>query len=224
MSLRKTQTVLREFIYAPPTAPLEYIHQDDDLLIVNKPAGLLSVPGKHAPDCLETRIKVDFPNALTIHRLDMATSGVMVFALNKNAQRHVGLQFEKRQLEKVYIACVSGRVSDDAGAIDLPLICDWPNRPRQKVCFENGKPAQTEWSVTERKDDMTRVKLAPKTGRSHQLRVHMLSLGHPIIGDRIYANDIDFGRADRLLLHAETLRLRHPIGGAWHEFLSPCPF
>jgi len=224
LSLRKTQTVLREFIYAPPTAPLEYIHQDDDLLIVNKPAGLLSVPGKHAPDCLEARIKVDFPNALTIHRLDMATSGVMVFALNKNAQRHVGLQFEKRQLEKVYIACVSGRVSDDAGAIDLPLICDWPNRPRQKVCFENGKPAQTEWSVTERKDDMTRVKLAPKTGRSHQLRVHMLSLGHPIIGDRIYANDIDFGRADRLLLHAETLRLRHPIGGAWHEFLSPCPF
>lgn len=224
MSQLKTQNTARKFIYNPPNAPLHYIHTDADILIVSKPAGLLSVPGKSEPDCLEARVKADYADALTVHRLDMATSGLMVFARNKNAQRHLGLQFEKRQLEKTYIATVTGLVNEDTGLIDLPLICDWPNRPRQMVCFERGKAAQTHWKVLERAQNSSRMELTPKTGRSHQLRVHMLSLGHAILGDRIYATDEDFLRADRLLLHAQVLRLRHPVGGMWHEFTDPCPF
>lgn len=224
MSVLKTQNAQRDFTYSPSNAPLNYLYFDADILIVSKPAGLLSVPGKSKPDCLEARVKVDFEDALTVHRLDMATSGLMVFARNKKAQRHLGLQFEKRQLQKTYIAVVTGSVKKDTGIIDLPLICDWPNRPRQMVCFERGKVAQTHWSVLEREAHASRMELTPKTGRSHQLRVHMLSLGHAIIGDRLYANDEDFLRADRLLLHAQGLRLRHPTGGAWHDFMDPCPF
>lgn len=214
----------RAFTYKPATTPLNYIYVDADIIIVDKPSGLLSVPGKQEPDCLEKRVQSNFSDSLTIHRLDMATSGVMVFARNKNAQRHIGLQFEKRHIEKYYVACVSGHVTDDTGMIDLPLICDWPNRPRQKVCFKNGKPASTAWKVVMREASKTRVMLMPKTGRSHQLRVHMLALGHPILGDRIYANDLDFKRAERLLLHSETIKLRHPSGGHWLEFTAPCPF
>ena len=119
---------------------------------------------------------------------------------------------------------MTGHVKDDTGLIDLPLICDWPNRPRQMVCFEKGKSAKTQWNVLERGVESSRMELTPKTGRSHQLRVHMLSLGHAILGDRIYADDEDFTRANRLLLHAQNLRLRHPTGGAWHDFNDPCPF
>ena len=164
----------RDFIYDPPQTPLNYLHVDDDLIIVEKPSGLLSVPGKTEPDCLEARIRSDHPHALTIHRLDMATSGVMVFAQNPNAQRHIGLQFEKRMIEKTYLARVFGNMQHDEGEINLPLITDWPNRPRQKVCYEHGKPSQTNWQVSERSESQTKVILTPKTGRSHQLRVHML--------------------------------------------------
>jgi len=214
----------RPFNYAPPQTNLTYIYQDESLIIVDKPAGLLSVPGKSEPDCLEARIREDFPNALTIHRLDMATSGVMVFAQTPQAQRHVGLQFEKRMIEKVYIASVSGKVLNDEGEIHLPLIADWPNRPKQKICHETGKPSQTYWSVIARENTETRMRLMPKTGRSHQLRVHMLAIGHPILGDRLYAPDEAFSAAPRLLLHANTIKLRNPIGGDWVEFTSPCPF
>jgi len=216
--------VNREFTYAPPQSPLNYIHIDDDLIIVEKPSGLLSVPGKTEADCLEARIRADHPHALTIHRLDMATSGVMVFARNPNAQRHIGLQFEKRMIEKTYHARVFGNVKHDEGEINLPLITDWPNRPRQKVCHDNGKPSQTSWEVTERSKSYSRVILTPKTGRSHQLRVHMLEIGHPILGDRLYAPDIAFKQADRLQLHAHKLKLRKPTGGNWVEFVSLCPF
>lgn len=216
--------MIREFTYAPPQLPLTYIHIDDDIIIVEKPSGLLSVPGKTEPDCLEARIKSAHPEALTVHRLDMATSGLMVFAKTPHAQRHLGLQFEKRITEKTYIARVAGHPLQDAGDIDLPLITDWPNRPKQIVCHENGKPSQTTWRVLERESAATRVELHPKTGRSHQLRVHMLAIGHTILGDRLYASDEVFALADRLQLHAHKLRLRRPTGGDWVEFESKCPF
>ncbi len=143
----------------------------------------------------------------------MATSGIMVFALTPHAQRHLGLQFENRQIEKSYVARVDGYVENDTGQIDLPLIADWPNRPRQMVSLEHGKPALTKWEVLGKQDNITRIALFPKTGRSHQLRVHMFALGHPILGDRIYAEDRIFHAADRLQLHAQSLSFREPSGG-----------
>lgn len=211
--------------YTPPSGPLSVIHQDADLVVVSKPSGLLSVPGKapeHA-DCLEARIKAEMPEALLVHRLDMDTSGVMVFAGNPAAQRHLGLQFEKRQLEKTYEALVWG-IPERHGTIDLPLIVDWPNRPLQKVCRESGKHAETQWERLEVNGDHARVRLMPKTGRSHQLRVHMKEIGHPILGDRFYATGAALEAKDRLCLHAKTLRLRHPTGGEWVEFSDPVPF
>lgn len=214
----------REFTYSPPKTPLNYLYIDDDIIIVEKPSGLLSVPGKTEPDCLEARIKLQHPTALTIHRLDMATSGVMVFAKNPNAQRHIGLQFEKRITEKTYIARVDGLMEQDEGEVNLPLITDWPNRPKQKVCHKDGKASQTFWKVSRYSGSSTRVKLLPKTGRSHQLRVHMLAIGHPILGDRLYADDAAYNQAKRLQLHAHKLKLRKPTGGDWIEFESPPPF
>ncbi len=214
------------FVYAPTDAPPEVIHVDDDILIVNKPADLLSVPGKALEhrDCLETRLRDIYPDTLLVHRLDMATSGVMVFARNKAAQRHLGMQFEKRQTEKTYEARVWGRMDGDSGVVDLPLIVDWPNKPKQKVCHETGKPSQTGWQVLERDANTTRVRLSPRTGRTHQLRVHMLALGHPILGDRFYATGAAFTAAPRLCLHARSLAFRHPTGGAAVEFSSEVPF
>ncbi len=214
----------RAFSYQPPPGPLTYIYTDNDLIIVEKPSGLLSVPGKTEPDCPEARIRKDYPESLTVHRLDMATSGVMVFARNAKAQRHLGLQFEKRMTEKLYIARVWGRPEKNNGTIDLPLITDWPNRPRQMVCHENGKASVTDWKVLEREETATRLALYPLTGRSHQLRVHMLAIGHPVLGDRLYAPDDAFNAAPRLQLHAHKLRLRKPTGGEWIELESPCPF
>lgn len=213
------------FTYAPPDTPLDVIHADHELLVVNKPAGLLSVPGKgdHLADCLLARIQAAYPEALLVHRLDMDTSGVMVFARTPHAQRHLGLQFEKRQVKKVYLARVWGEVTEKTGHIDLPLIVDWPNRPLQKVDFENGRPAQTDWRVVRVEDGTTRLRLYPKTGRSHQLRVHMKEIGHPILGDPFYAQGPARG-FPRLMLHAESLKLRHPDGGKGMLFRAPAPF
>ena len=154
----------------------------------------------------------------------MDTSGVMIFAHNKAAQKHLGSQFFKRQLKKTYIARVSGEMDRDEGTVDLPLIVDWPNRPLQKVCHETGKPSITDWTVLDREGGSTRVELRPLTGRSHQLRVHMLKIGHPILGDRFYATKADIAASDRLLLHAQRMQLRHPDGGAWFDITAPCPF
>ncbi len=216
----------RPLIYAPPSDTIEILHHDTDLLIVNKPAGLLSVPGKSADhhDCLESRLQASHPEARIVHRLDMATSGVMVLAMNKTAHRHLGLQFERRHIEKTYIALVDGEVTKTSGKIDLPLICDWPNRPLQKVCYETGKPALTRWEKLESDGKTTRLCLKPETGRSHQLRVHLTSIGHPILGDALYADDKAYEVAERLLLHAEQLKLHHPDGGAVLTFQVPCPF
>jgi tRNA pseudouridine32 synthase/23S rRNA pseudouridine746 synthase len=215
------------FVYDPPSEPwLEVLHRDPDLLVVNKPSGLLSVPGKAAEhgDCIEVRAQAEFPEARIVHRLDMDTSGVMVLAMNSAAHRHLGLQFERRKTRKAYAAKVWGSVAGDEGEVDLPLICDWPNRPKQMVCHERGKPALTRWQVIEREDTTTRVRLFPQTGRSHQLRVHMLALGHPIVGDRFYATGEALQASPRLALHAEELTLHRPTGGDLVTFRTACPF
>ncbi|MEM1361596.1 MAG: pseudouridine synthase [Pseudomonadota bacterium] len=211
--------------YAPPQEPLQILHHDHELLAVDKPSGLLSVPGKgaHLADCLLYRVQAVFPEALLVHRLDRDTSGVMVFALSAHAQRHLGLQFEKRQTRKSYLAEVAGEVSDREGRVDLPLIVDWPNRPLQKVDFEQGREAITEWKLLRLGRDRSRLRLMPKTGRSHQLRVHMREIGHPILGDPFYGPET-LARADRLMLHAHQLRLRHPDGGKGIAFTAPPPF
>ncbi|WP_111742090.1 bifunctional tRNA pseudouridine(32) synthase/23S rRNA pseudouridine(746) synthase RluA [Leminorella richardii] len=207
--------------YDPPTEPwLHVLYQDDHIIVVNKPSGLLSVPGK-APehrDSIMTRVQRDFPGAESVHRLDMATSGVMVVALTKAAERELKRQFREREPKKSYIARVWGHLEKDEGLVDLPLICDWPNRPKQKVCFETGKSAQTEYQVLSRDaDGSTRVLLMPITGRSHQLRVHMLALGHPILGDKFYAHPEAKAMAPRLQLHARELHITHPkFGGPMH--------
>ncbi|OIQ28462.1 MAG: RNA pseudouridine synthase [Alphaproteobacteria bacterium MedPE-SWcel] len=211
--------------YCPPSDPLDILHHDAQILLVNKPAGLLSVPGKgdHLSDCLISRLQSAFPEALLVHRLDRDTSGVMVFAMTPHAQRHLGLQFEKRMTKKTYVARLAGRLAGKSGTVDLPLIVDWPNRPLQKVCHETGKPAETDWKVISHGDDETRVRLMPKTGRSHQLRVHMLSLGHPILGDPLYATGAARDHS-RMMLHSEELRLKHPDGGVSHKFRVKAPF
>ena len=215
----------REFIYEPPQLePIEILHIDEALLCVNKPADLLSVPGRteNLADCLISRLHLQYPEALLVHRLDVATSGVMVFARTREAQRHLGLQFEKRFTEKTYIAQVYGH-THDSGHINLPLRADWPERPRQMVCFEHGKSAQTDWVKLNDNQSSSRLSLHPITGRSHQLRVHMWAMGHPILGDRIYAPDEAFRAAPRLCLHAESLTLRHPNGGKPITITTPCP-
>ena len=211
--------------YNPPQDPLVILHEDHEVLLVDKPSGLLSVPGKgeHLADCLMARVQAAFPTALLVHRLDRDTSGVMIFALTPHAQRHLGLQFEKRHTKKTYVARVWGEMAEKTGTVDLPLIVDWPNRPKQMVDHENGKPAVTDWRVIRAKDGETRVRLMPRTGRSHQLRVHMQALGHPILGDPFYAT----GPArdyPRLMLHSETLQFRHPDGGQGMRVTAKAPF
>ncbi|KMW59979.1 Ribosomal large subunit pseudouridine synthase A [Candidatus Rhodobacter oscarellae] len=212
-------------VYAPPDTPLEVLHADHEILLVDKPSGLLSVPGKgaHLADCLLARVQEAFPEALLVHRLDRDTSGVMVFALTPHAQRHLGLQFEKRQVKKTYVARVWGKVAEKTGTVDLPLIVDWPNRPLQMVDHQNGKSAVTNWRVLRAEGETTRLRLTPHTGRSHQLRVHMREIGHPILGDPFYATGP--ARAfERLMLHSESLRLRHPDGGIGLTFKASVPF
>ena len=211
--------------YRPPMAPwLSVLHIDADLLVLSKPSGLLSVPGKtpDLADCLEARAQARHPGARTVHRLDLETSGVVAMARNPAALRHLNAQFADRRTRKIYVARVAGRMEAEAGTVDLPLRADWPRRPMQRVDLEAGKPSRTEWRVLAREPDATRVELRPLTGRSHQLRVHMLSLGHPILGDPFYAPQSL--RAGRLQLHARALEIRHPANGRWMRFDDPPPF
>lgn len=214
-----------EAAYSPPDVPLEVLYEDHELIFVMKPHGLLSVPGKgeHLADCLISRLQGVFPEALLVHRLDRDTSGVMVFARTPHAQRHLGLQFEKRQAKKTYVAHVFGALGEKSGVVDLPIGVDWPNRPKQMVDYENGRAAVTEWRALRPVEGGTRVRLMPQTGRSHQLRVHMAALGHPILGDPFYASGAALD-APRLMLHAETLKLRHPDGGRGVQIKSKVPF
>jgi tRNA pseudouridine32 synthase/23S rRNA pseudouridine746 synthase len=167
-----------------------------------------------------------FPQALTVHRLDMQTSGLLVIALGPQAHRELSALFQTRKVHKRYVAQVAGLMGSDQGEVDLPLITDWPNRPRQKIDEQDGKPALTHWQVLHRDaaQDSTRVELEPVTGRSHQLRVHMMAIGHAIVGDPLYADADVRARADRLLLHAAELKLPHPRTGEWVHASSPAPF
>ncbi len=197
---------------------------DAHLLIVEKPAGLLSVPGRlpENQDCVVSRLQQLYPDALTVHRLDQVTSGLMLHARGKVMQAALSGQFEQRQVSKRYEALVQGVLQEDAGEIDLPLICDWPNRPRQMVSFDHGKPALTRWRLLER-DEMaqrSRVELEPVTGRSHQLRLHLASIGHPIVGDVMYGAE----PAERVCLHACRLAFVHPVTGERVAFVSERPF
>jgi tRNA pseudouridine32 synthase/23S rRNA pseudouridine746 synthase len=204
-------------------SPFDLIYQDDCLLVVNKPAGLLAVPGRgeNKQDCLSARLQHEFPDALVVHRLDMSTSGLMVFARGADMQRHLSLAFQEREVVKRYEAVVAGEPEPESGEVNLPIAADWPNRPLQKIDFEIGKPSLTRYRVLNRHADTSRVELEPFTGRTHQLRVHMASIGHPILGDALYG---DAGNAARLLLHACLLSFAHPLSGNSLNFDSPAPF
>jgi tRNA pseudouridine32 synthase/23S rRNA pseudouridine746 synthase len=216
---------MSDFIYSPPDTPLSILYADDHIAVADKPAGLLSVPGRGADraDCLIHRLRTPYPDILLVHRLDLDTSGVMIFARTKTAQAFLGQQFEQRLTKKIYLARLWGEVADDTGRVDLPLVVDWPNRPRQHVNFESGKPSITDWRVLKRGAGETRMWLMPLTGRSHQLRVHMAAIGHVILGDPLYASG---PAADhpRLMLHADSLKIRHPQTEAAMTFAAPCPF
>lgn len=217
----------------PPPAP-QCLHADDDLLVLLKPAGLLCVPGrgpdKH--DCLSARAQQHWPGALIVHRLDQATSGLVVMARNPPAQRALGEAFALRQVDKRYHAVVHGwpapepPTTDGWQLIELPLAADWPRRPMQKVDWEGGKPSQTRWRALRHDSSQgtTRLELQPVTGRTHQLRVHLSAIGHPILGDTLYAGASVQRMAPRLLLHASALALAHPTQGGWLRFESPSGF
>lgn len=221
------------FAYQPPAVqPPVLLYEDDDLLAVDKPAGLLSVPGRGETkqDCLSRRVQDTRPSALVVHRLDMATSGVLLMAKHPGMQHQLGALFEKRQIEKRYIAVVDGLLAQDTGQVSAPLCCDWPNRPRQHVDPLHGRPALTRYTLLERRVDnrgnsgTSRVLLMPETGRSHQLRVHMQVLGHPILGDELYAPASVAQASDRLLLHAVSLSFIHPASGEALAIHSDVPF
>lgn len=200
---------------------MRVLHADDRLVVIDKPAGLLSVPGRVEPDCASARVQALYPDALIVHRLDQPTSGLLLFARGIQAQRELSAEFAERRVGKVYVAVVAGRLVGE-GFIDLPLAADWPNRPRQHVDIAHGKPSQTRWRVLTQEghdeSDHTRVALEPLTGRSHQLRVHMAALGHAILGDALYAAPDIAAASPRLLLHAAELRV------AGHRFICPPEF
>ncbi len=206
------------------------IYADDSLLVLDKPAGLLSVPGKGADkqDCLSSRAQHQYANSLVVHRLDMATSGLLVMALGTSAQRTLSDAFAKRQVHKRYVAVVDGWLASpgpDWAVIDLPILLDWPNRPR-RIIDPQGKPSCTRWRVLRHNptEQTTRLELEPVTGRSHQLRVHLQALAHPILGDALYGTPASQGKASRLLLHATRLELTHPVSRQAMVFTSDPPF
>ena len=202
---------------------IRILYRDADLLLVRKPDLLLSIPGRHPlnRDCLISRLQKDYPTASIVHRLDLDTSGIMAIPLNRETHAHISRQFQERRVEKSYEAIVWGEVPRDRGEIELPIACDWANRPRQVICRARGKAALTRYEVMARLGDRTRVLLRPVTGRSHQLRIHMRELGHPILGCYMYAHEEAFKMAPRLMLHATTLAFEHPRTGEWIE--GECP-
>jgi len=213
---------------------LNVVFVDDHLAILDKPSGLLSVPGRgeDKQDCLISRAQTQWPEALTVHRLDMATSGLMVIARSPDMQRKLSQAFELREVSKTYEAVVSGvlqtnkaSIADDWQNIQIPLLIDWPNRPKSKVDWEHGKPSHTQWRVMSSDlENATRVALKPITGRTHQLRLHMMAIGHAILGDALYASPEIQAKSNRLLLHARDLQFKHPVTAKWMAFESKVPF
>jgi len=217
-----------ETYHPPANAGLNILYKDDYILIVDKPSGLLSVPGRGETkqDCLISRVQEVYPDALIVHRLDMSTSGLIVLALDADTHRLLSKQFAEREVSKQYTAIVTGKLEEPSGLIDEPMICDWPNRPRQMIDYEKGKPAQTRYEVIEYtpEHNTRRLRLTPITGRTHQLRLHCQSIGHAILGDRLYSSPEVIEMADRLLLHATTLSLSHPVSGEMINIESTAPF
>ena len=202
------------------------LYSDADIIIVDKEPGLLSVPGRGIEklDSVSHRLSLQFEEVHIVHRLDMATSGIMVFARNKDALRNLHQQFQNRQTEKSYQAIIAGHLTPTTGAINLPMRCDWPNRPKQMVCYEHGKKSLTRWRVLEYVDGNTRVELLPFTGRSHQLRIHCEALGHPILVDNLYGTEYSQGATEQLCLHAQSLSFSHPSTNEMMTFSSPAVF
>ncbi|MDY6450230.1 pseudouridine synthase [Acinetobacter faecalis] len=216
-----------KFVYMPPQEPLSIVYEDDDLVVIEKPAELLSVPGRlpEHHDSAYLRVLEKYPNAKITHRLDMATSGILMFAKHRDAEVAISKMFQARTVTKNYIALVQGKLEGE-GSVDVPLITDWENRPRQMVHFELGKSAKTLYKALEynAEEDITRVLLTPITGRSHQLRVHMMHIGHPITGDKIYHPEPDLSSLNRMALHASYLAFKQPLSGKEVEIKGNVPF
>jgi tRNA pseudouridine32 synthase/23S rRNA pseudouridine746 synthase len=213
--------------------PLDVVHADAGIVVLNKPSGLLAVPGKTSDLCLSLQVQAQFDDALIVHRLDMSTSGLMVMARGLAAQRVLNDHFSQRRVHKRYVAVVQGDCrapEPDTGeewqTIDLPIIVDWPNRPLRKIDFETGKPSSTRWRCLayDAERQASRLELEPLTGRSHQLRVHLQAIRHPILGDALYAPPEIAAASERLLLHATELGFPHPVSGEWISFTSPDGF
>ena len=215
------------FVYMPPQQPLCIVYEDDDLVVIDKPAGLLSVPGRlpEHQDSAYLRVVEKYPHAKITHRLDMATSGILMFAKHRNAEVAVSKMFQARTVQKNYIALVQGKLEGE-GSVDVPLMTDWENRPRQMVHFELGKAAKTLYQAVQyfEVEDITRVLLTPVTGRSHQLRVHMQYIGHPITGDQFYHPDYRQSALKRMALHASYLAFKQPLSGVDVEIRGNTPF
>jgi tRNA pseudouridine32 synthase/23S rRNA pseudouridine746 synthase len=201
------------------------VHVDEALIVVHKPAGLLAVPGRQVNDSVWARLTREFSDIRTVHRLDQATSGLMLFARGAAMQRELSIAFASHGVHKAYEAVVHGLIDEPAGVIDAPLAADWPNRPRQRIDVAGGKPSRTNWRVVSRDAavNRTRLRLEPTTGRTHQLRVHLASIGHAIVGDALYGPDTS-AQEPRLRLHATQLSFMHPMHGTVQHFHSPAPF
>lgn len=223
-----SEIMLKPVVYSPPKHnTLDILYQDNNLIALNKPSGLLSVPGRgeDKQDCMLSRLQIEFPEALVIHRLDMPTSGIIMFARNKETQKIMGKLFEKKLIRKQYFAKVHGVLKETQGLINQPLMTDWNNRPRQKIDYKQGKPSQTRFTLTSVIDEKNSiVKLEPITGRSHQLRVHMSSLGHAILGDDLYGTLQTRNESSRLLLHAENINFIDPITNKYINIHCPVDF
>lgn len=209
-----------------PAKDVEYLYYDKHIIVVDKPANMLSVPGNtpEKQDCVIHRVQEHFPEARTVHRLDFSTSGILVIAQTRESHRELSRQFQDRETKKTYIANVYGHPKEISGEVNVPLRCDWERRPRQIVDFELGKPAQTIWKIIERFENSCQIELTPITGRTHQLRVHMQSIGHPILGDCFYAHDAALTMADRLYLHSKKLIITHPTKSKRMAFSTEEPF
>ena len=207
---------------------IEILYQDEHLLLINKPTALLTLSGKHPlnKDSVHFRLVKDFPTATMLHRLDFGTSGILIVALNKEINAHIGKQFQARTVTKTYTAMLHGHLSEDEGCIDIPIAKDKENFPLQKICYDTGKEAVSNYQVIERlqKSFATRVTFKPVSGRTHQLRIHSQAIGHPILGCDLYATDEAFFMAKRLMLHATDIEFEHPVTGERIKGLSPCPF
>ena len=216
------------YIVPPCYKDIDILYQDEHLLLVHKPDLLLSVPGR-APenkDCLITRLQQQFPSASMVHRLDLDTSGIMVIPLSKTVHSHISRQFQERKVYKEYTAVIYGLPKMNRGEINFPIKCDWENRPKQIVDYGNGKQAQTFYKVLERIPELnqSRITLYPVTGRTHQLRLHLKAIKHPILGCDMYAHEKALGMAKRLMLHATRLEFEHPITGKTLRKLCPPEF